>query len=67
MNLLQDEWSAQSRLRPRVLEAIGEEAEAVEEVRSFNPLPHGRSGDNSLASIPFQVSTYLLLHFPISL
>lgn len=51
---VQDEWSD----RPRSLEAVGD---AVEEERSFDPMPHGKSGEASFNSIPFQVSAYL--HF----
>ncbi|KAL3526859.1 hypothetical protein ACH5RR_011515 [Cinchona calisaya] len=55
-----DEWSVQSQLRPRVLAAMGEERS------SFDPLPHGLSGDNSLTSIPFQVLSWKprALYFP---
>ncbi|CDP02574.1 unnamed protein product [Coffea canephora] len=59
-----DEWSAQSRLRPRVLEAMGDQLE--EENRGFDPLPHGHSGEGSVTSIPFQVLSWnpRALYFP---
>lgn len=57
---VQDEWSARPRFKPRLLEAVGD---AVEEERSFDPMPHGKSGEASFNSIPFQVST--CLHFGI--
>lgn len=53
---MQDGWSARSRLRPRVLEAMGDELEEEkEDGRGFDPLPHGPSGEASLTSIHFQV------------
>ncbi|KAL3525621.1 hypothetical protein ACH5RR_013993 [Cinchona calisaya] len=61
-----DEWSAQSRLRPRVLEATGDELEEEKDGRSFDPLPRGQSGEGSLNSIPFQVLSWnpRALYFP---
>lgn len=51
----QDEWSARPRFKPRLLEE-----------RSFDPLPHGKSGEASFNSIPFQVLSWRprALYFP---
>lgn len=59
----QDERSARSRLRSgRLLEAVDDEVPE----RSFYPMSHGKSGEASLTSIPFQILSWSprALYFP---